>query len=157
MSRTDGVYPIPVDEVWGMFDQAMTYVEMRKIQLDFSPNRQGRATLWFRVAVPTQDVMGKPELGPVRRLGIRSSEREAILATHHDIRGPLGVQTEYHTGHMTLSVEIRNSLGNIDSSLECFYQALSIYEVAYGQSHQDIGNVLINIGNAYMVSLLLTL
>ena len=57
VSRADGTFVVVDDDVWGIFDQAMAYVDMRKIKIDFSPNRQDRAKLWFGVTFPTQDIM----------------------------------------------------------------------------------------------------
>ena len=53
MTRADGGRVIPDDEVWGIFDQSMTRVDMRKLKMDFSPNKQDLANMWLDIVSHT--------------------------------------------------------------------------------------------------------
>ena len=41
VSRSLGTFVVSDEEVWGFFDQAMTYIDMSKMTVDFSPSKKG--------------------------------------------------------------------------------------------------------------------
>ena len=63
MSRSAGALTVLGDEVWGMFDQAMAHIDMRKMADDFSPSRGDTTKLWLGISFLHQDRMKHPETG----------------------------------------------------------------------------------------------
>ena len=49
VSRSLGTFVVPGEEVRGLFDQTMTYVDMSKMTVDLSPTRKGKATTWLGI------------------------------------------------------------------------------------------------------------
>ena len=78
MSMLADIHTVFDDEVWGMLDQAMTYIKMITVQCEGSPNRKDLAEAWFAISFPTQDVVRTPNGPPSRTLGLKNSQREAI-------------------------------------------------------------------------------
>ena len=80
VSRSPGTSVVPGEDVWGLFDQTMTYVNMSKMTVDFSPNTKDTTKMWLGISFPMQDLIRHPETTIPKRQNLRRSERDGILA-----------------------------------------------------------------------------
>ena len=46
-TRTYGAYMVADDELWGIFELAMSHVDLRALTVDFSPSRKGESKMWI--------------------------------------------------------------------------------------------------------------
>ena len=67
MSRAEGAFIVLDEEVWGVVDHVLAYVGMRKLTVDFNPNRMDKSMLWLGLSFLAQVVMRMPSSGPPRR------------------------------------------------------------------------------------------